>query len=149
MNPGRMARTALAALSLLGAAGCCSTFDADWEKTPASSGEGLPGCWSGSWKSDGGHEGGLRCIMTPTGAGFDARYHATYDWCIFGFSFEYTVPVTAEKNGVIWTFKGGAELSCWIGGGSYTYEGRIDGADFTATYQSENDRGVFKMKRVK
>jgi len=144
-------RRLLAAASLLLAAGCGSTFDADREATPASTGEGLSGCWTGTWHSDSnGHEGGLRCIMTPRAAGsFDARYHATYDWCLLGFSFEYTVPVRAEKSGVIWTFKGGAELGCWIAGGLYEYEGRIDGGDFSATYKSEDDHGVFRLKRVK
>ena len=46
-------------------------------------------------------------------------------------------------------FRGSAELGCWIAGGLYEYEGRIDGGDFTATYKSEDDRGVFKLKRVK
>jgi hypothetical protein len=140
---------------LLLAAGC-SSFDRDWEAARPRLGQsllsgGLAGCWEGTWHSDAnGHEGGLRCIITrKEDSGFDARYDASYDWCIFGFTFEYTVPVTAERDGSSLKFHGSAELGCWIAGGLYEYEGRVEGDDYSATYKSNEDHGVFKMKRAK
>ena len=143
------------ALLLLVLAGCGSTFDRDWESSlsaPAggSARGGLDGCWEGTWRSEvNGHEGGLRCIITAKeDRGFDARYFASYTWCIFPFTFEYTVPMTAERDGRAWKFRGSAELGCWIAGGLYEYEGRVEGDEYAATYRSSDDRGVFTMKRA-
>ena len=143
----------LGAVSLAAVSGCCSTFDRDWDAaaaTPPPAG-GFEGRWEGTWTSEeNGHTGGLRCIITrKQDSGFEARYDATYDWCIFGFSFEYSVPMTAEREGEAWKFRGSAELGCWIAGGLYEYEGRIEGSDYAATYKSDGDHGVFKLKRAK
>jgi hypothetical protein len=135
----------------------CSSFGRDWDATlpkpnsdpPAS---GLPtGCWEGSWHSDAsGHEGSLRCIITRRdNSEFDARYYASYTWWVFPFTFEYTVPLSIVREGDSWASRGSAELSCWIAGGLYEYEGRAAGDDYVATYRSDFDRGVFRLKRVK
>jgi len=79
----------------------------------------------------------------------EARYYAAYDWCLFGFTFEYTVPMSAELEGKSWKFRGSAELGCWIGGGLYEYEGTAGGGEYRATYRSSDDHGIFRMKRVK
>jgi hypothetical protein len=142
-------RLLLAGVSLLAVTGCCSTFDQDWDAAPAGA---LPeGRWKGTWTSEeNGHAGGLRCIITrKQDSGFEARYYATYDWCIFGFSFEYSVPMTGERDGEAWKFRGSAELGCWIAGGLYEYEGRVTESQYTATYKSEGDHGVFKLERVR
>ncbi len=137
---------------LLLTAGCCGTFDRDFDAArPSASVEqaGMPGAWEGTWSSAGGHEGGLRCIVTSKEASrVETRYHATYGWFIFWFSFEYAVPVTVERDDRGWKFHGNAVLDSWIGGGPYEYEGRVDGDEFNATYKSEDDHGVFKMQRA-
>jgi hypothetical protein len=145
-----MKRLGLGILLLVGG---CSSFDRDWEATPPrASADSLPtGCWEGTWHSDGnGHQGSLRCIVTRRdNSEFDARYYATYSWWIFPFTFEYTVPLTIVREGDSWYSRGSAELSCWVAGGLYEYEGRSAGDDFVATYRSDFDRGIFRLKRVK
>jgi hypothetical protein len=148
-------RLGLASLLLLGG---CSTFDQDFQgKWPARSADlfsNLLGSWEGSWRSDtNGHEGALRCIITRGDSAYNARYYATYTWCCIPFSFEYTVPMTAvaegeRRDGGAWKLRGDAELGCWIAGGLYEYEARVEGGEYVATYRSDFDRGVFRMKRV-
>jgi len=131
----------------------CSSFDRDWEapERPAAPPAGLEGHWEGSWTSEAnGHAGGLRCILTrKEGDTYEARYYATYSWCWFTFSFEYSVPMTAVRESGVWAFHGSAELSCWIGGGKYDYEGLATETVYSAKYRSSDDHGVFKMGRVK
>ena len=142
--------------ALLLLAGCCSTFDQDFDAArpglKSSNGPGavgMPGAWEGTWTSSGGHEGGLRCIVTTRNdTTVETRYHATYGWFLFWFSFEYSLPVTVERDGAGWKFHGNAVLDSWVGGGPYEYEGRVEGDEFNATYRSEDDHGVFKMKRA-
>jgi hypothetical protein len=140
---------ALLALPISG----CSSFDRDWEahEKPAAPAPGLEGHWEGSWTSEAnGHTGGLRCILArKEGDTYEARYYATYSWCVFTFGFEYSVPMTAVKENGVWAFHGNAELSCWIGGGKYDYEGLATETVYSAKYRSSDDHGVFKMGRVK
>lgn len=139
----------LAAL-LLVVLGGCSTFDRDWDaaaSTPA--GDPWIGRWEGTWHSDvNGHHGELRCIITRAEGRASARYHATYTWCVIPFTFEYTVPLTVVRDGDAWTSRGSAELGCWIAGGLYEYEGRAQSGRYVATYRSDFDHGIFRMKRV-
>ena len=144
-----------AALALLSLAGC-SSFDGDFEEKalPRSEGLGslsLVGRWEGTWTSDEtGHTGGLRCIITGGGHGeYAARYHATYGWCIFQFAFEYTLPTTAIRQGSAWMLHGSAFLDSWIASGLYSYEARVEGDDYIASYRSSFDHGIFRMKRVR
>ena len=139
-------------LGLLLLVGGCSSFDRDWEASLPQSRPGLPtGCWEGRWYSDGsGHHGSLRCIITRRdNSEFDARYYATYSWWILPFTFEYTVPLSIVREGDAWHSRGSAELRCWVAGGLYEYEGRAAGDEFVATYQSDFERGVFRLRRVK
>jgi hypothetical protein len=146
-------KTMTAALLLATVAGC-STYDDDWAAAPGAPAgeEALEGRWQGVWISDAnGHTGDLRCLLSKKAeGGYEARYHATYSWCWIPFTFEYAVPMTAErgKDGE-WRFKGEAELGCWVAGGHYTYEGTAKGSEFRSTYRSEEDRGVFEMKRAR
>jgi hypothetical protein len=143
----------IAILGLLLAAGCSSAADRDWadaERLPRAADLGNTR-WSGTWHSDAsGHEGTLRCIITPRAdSGYDAHYYATFGWFIFGFSFEYILPMTIEKDDGGWRFRGSAVLDYWIQGGPYEYEGRADEEHFAASYNAGFDRGIFRMKRVK
>jgi hypothetical protein len=146
-----MKRLGMGALLVLAG---CSSFDRDWDawradpsRPPAA---GWAGRWEGIWHSDiSGHEGSLRCIITSANSGSEARYYATYTWCFLPLTFEYTVPLVVLREGDAWTSRGSAELGCWIAGGLYEYEGRASGDEYVATYCSDFDRGVFRLKRVK
>jgi len=144
-----------AALALLSLAGC-SSFDRDFEQEahPRSVNPGslsLVGKWEGTWTSDEtGHTGALRCIITGSGNGeYAARYHATYGWCLFQFTFEYTLPTTAVQSGSAWSLHGSSFLDSWIAGGLYSYEARVEGGEYVASYRSSFDRGIFRMKKVR
>jgi hypothetical protein len=151
-------RTAI--VLLLGLAGC-STFNRDFEAVTfsglSSSGvSDLTGRWEGTWQSDeNGHTGMLRCIITRNDSDYLARYYATYTWWCLPMSFEYVIPTTAQPEGPakalggVWKLRGSAELSCWVAGGLYEYEARVENGEYVATYRSDFDRGVFRMKRVK
>lgn len=140
-----------AVVSLLLLAGC-SSFDRDFEDYVAKdSADSLVGRWEGSWTSDDtGHTGDLRCIITKEGAGeYSARYHATYGFCLFVFTFEYTLPTTAVAREKAWELRGSALLRNWIAGGLYEYEARVEGDEYVASYRASFDRGIFRMKRVR
>ena len=146
-----MKRLGLGALLVLAG---CSSFDRDWEawrgERSASTAADWSGCWEGIWHSDvNGHQGSLRCIITSGNSGSEARYYATYTWWLFPLTFEYTVPLEVVREGEAWKSRGSAELGCWVAGGLYEYEGRAAGDDYVATYRSDFDRGVFRLKRVK
>ncbi len=140
--------------------GGCSSFDRDFDGwVPRTSADGysdLLGCWEGTWQSDeNGHTGTLRCIFTRGNSGYDARYYATYAWLCLPLGFEYVIPTTAvsvgapHARGGAWTLRGSAELGCFIAGGLYEYEARVENGEYVATYRSDFDHGVFRLKRVK
>ena len=128
----------------------CSTFERDWKALagqPAATAEGgLEGRWAGTWTSDAnGHSGGLRCIITRDEHDtLRARYHATYGCC---FTFEYDMPMTARREGEALRFAAEADLG-WLAGGRYEYDGTVVGDEFTSTYTSKSDHGMFRMTRV-
>jgi hypothetical protein len=138
----------------------CSSFDRDFEalrlEGVSSSGvSDLTGRWEGTWQSDeNGHTGSLRCIITRKDSDYLARYYATYTWCFLPLSFEMAIPTTAQPEGPAkapggaWKLRGSAELSCWVAGGLYEYEARVEGGEYVATYRSSFDRGVFRLQRV-
>jgi len=141
-----------AVLTLLLVAGCCSTFDRDFDAAKGSADAAAPlaGSWDGTWHSDpSGHSGGLRSIIARTEDGFSSRYYATFT--ALGFiplSFEYEVPLSVAKDGDAWRFRGSAFIDYLIAGGLYEYEGYVTGDEFVASYRSSFDSGVFRMKRV-
>src|SRR4030095_5100864 len=62
-----------AGLPVLLLAGCCSTFDRDFDAAKAPSEATAPPlrAWAGTWHSDpSGHAGGLRCIISRTDSGY-------------------------------------------------------------------------------
>jgi hypothetical protein len=138
-------------LPVLLLAGCCSTFDRDFEAARSATAGSAPlaGCWEGTWHSDpSGHAGGLRSIITQTDSGFSARYDATFTF-ILPLSFEYEVPLTVLQDRDAWRFRGSAVIDYCIAGGLYEYEGLVSGDEFVASYRSSFDSGVFRMKRVR
>lgn len=135
----------IAMLALLTAVGGCSTFNRDWNEAMRRQHAGVGGCWSGTWASESsGHQGNLRCIMTPRdGNAFTARFRATYCGLL---PFEQSVVLTGADAGGLWRFRGEQDLG-WLAGGVYHYAGEASPDKFMARYTSANDRGVFEMTR--
>jgi hypothetical protein len=143
---------ASAALALLLLAGCCSTFDRDFDaaRSTADATAPLVGSWNGTWHSDpSGHAGGLRCIVSRTESGFSSRYYATFTFGFIPLSFEYEVPLSVVKDDDAWRFRGSAFIDYFIASGLYEYEGYVAGEEFVASYRSSFDSGVFRMKRAR
>ena len=136
----------LLAVSIAG----CSSFGSDWKKaaTQPLTGQDLLGRWQGKWVSEvNGHDGDLRCIVTPMEYGrYRAQYHASF-WNVL--TFEQVVPLTVgdEREGRLY-FTGEADLG-WLCGGVYQYEGHLDKTRFYSTYRSKNDHGYYEMIRVR
>lgn len=133
-------------LALLLLAGC-SSFNRDWKRAaldpqPA---DHLAGRWEGFWISErNGHNGNLRCLITPAaGDTYDARFRAKY-WKIL--SFGYSVPLTVQRTNGLCRFNGQADLGKLVG--VYQYNGAVAGTNFHSTYRSKNDHGYFRMNRV-
>lgn len=125
----------------------CSSFDNDWNAA-AGFAVGIEGRWEGTWNSDAsGHHGELRCLVTRrSDGGFDARYHARYSgWC-GTVSFEYTVPLTAQRGADGWKLRGNADLG-WLAGGVYEYDGLATVDRFFCNYDASEDHGVFTLQR--
>lgn len=146
-------RKRLVPILLLGAGAVllagCSSFHSEWDaalKQPIPA-DGISGPWEGRWISaKNGHNGRLRCVMTPAGPGeYNARFHAVY-WKIFRFG--YSLPLRVHETNGMWEFKGGADLG-WLAGGVYTCDGSATADEFLAEYESKYDRGEFQMTRPK
>ena len=127
----------------------CSTFNQAWKKNgPAlSSTNDMSGRWVGVWKSaPSGHTDKLKCIMTKEDeTHYKAWFHAKYRKI---FTFEYTVNLTANKNGDEFKFEGEANLGK-LAGGVYHYLGTATPEDLKATYSCKYDHGVFELQRPK
>ncbi len=135
------------ALFLLLFASGCSSFDRAWRRAAAAPEppKDIQGAWTGTWRSDrDGHDGALRCVITEWEDGkFLALFRATY-WKTLEFD-QSVVLVARERRGT-WTFEGSADLGA-LAGGVYHYKGTATPRNFTATYRSKYDRGVFTMAR--
>lgn len=123
----------------------CSAFQRDWRKAARQPHSGIAGRWEGSWRSDSpGHDGRLRCLLTPIAPDqYEARFHAKYKK-ILGFG--YTAAFTGRTTNGVFAFSGQADLGK-LAGGIYHYEGRISLEDFFSTYKSKYDRGTFQLQR--
>jgi hypothetical protein len=146
MTPANFYR--FAAICLLALAAGCSRFDRQWTDAmakPVSSGS-IEGPWQGSWTSDGGHSGRLRCILQETAPD---QYRAHFDARFMGiFRFDHATTLTAQhKDGGV-DVVGDKNLGYWRGG-VYHYEGHITPEKFAATYKSKYDQGTFAMTRPK
>ena len=143
------ARAAVGAALFLAmaAAGCCSTFERDWQaglcSPPA---DRLAGLWEGSWESESnGHHGALRAIITPCGPNqYFARYDARFCWFI---PYGYDTHHWAFDEGDVTHFQGDADLGR-LAGGVYRCSGWVHHDDYAACYTADRDRGHFRMRRV-
>ncbi len=110
--------------------------------------DAVAGPWAGTWLSHvNGHNGDLRCLVTPSDSGdedtYDFRYHAT--WGSFfqgGFTGEFAVTEDGRRG---YRVKGEKDLGLF---GGFQHDGWIKGDSFEATYASDmGDHGVFEMER--
>ena len=125
----------------------CSTFNRDWKRAGLTEKpvEGIEGRWEGHWVSHvNGHKGALRCLVSkePDGT-YKTRFHAKYRRIL---RFGYTVMMDVHQTNSVTSFQGAADLG-WYAGGEYQYSGRASETNYSATYQSKSDNGVFEMKR--
>jgi len=145
MKPTRLLAPALGLLALL--AGGCASFYKDWDRARASQKRSIDveGLWQGTWRSEAsGHHDLLQCIITRRDTEiYDARFHAKYHTV---FTFNYTVPLTVQTTNGVSRFQGAANLG-WLAGGMYHYDGSASATNFTSTYTSKYDHGVFEMTR--
>ena len=142
-------RTTLAVILLSLMTVGCSSFNREWKsalETPVRPGS-VEGCWGGSWISDvSGHNGRLRCIITPgeETREYRAFYKATYKRIL---TFAYAVPMQTVSTNGSYRLSGAHDLGA-LAGGVYSYEATIKGDHFTATYTSRWDYGEFRMERA-
>lgn len=125
----------------------CSSFNREWKTagkspTPTNS---VTGRWEGRWLSQqNGHNGALRCLITESSGGsYQAYFRATY---LKVARFSYKVPLTVISSNDVWHFTGEEDLGV-LAGGDYRYEGSASVTNFTSTYSSKYDHGVFQMTR--
>ena len=135
-------------LGLLGLlCGGCASFQKEWDGARASQNppSDLQGLWQGTWRSEAsGHHDSLQCIITrKDDRTVDARFHAKYHTV---FTFNYTVPLTVQTTNGVSRFQGAANLG-WLAGGMYHYDGTASATNFSSTYTSKHDHGVFEMTR--
>ena len=136
--------------------GGCSSFSRDYAAIDQAQAAGnITGAWAGEWKSNGGHQGALRCILTqtatpaaPNAAGpqkvtYDAQFEAKF-WGLF--TAHYSTPLAGTIDHGTAHLTGDHELT-GLGGGHYHYEADVTPGKFDATYRSEVDQGVFRMTR--
>jgi hypothetical protein len=148
----------VAALLWLGGlfAGGCSTFPRDFARAasaPAKSADpiSIAGPWQGQWKSNGGHGGRLRCLLTRAADGgegdlaFDARFEAKF-WGIFTAHYTVTLKGRGDESPGTVKLRGDHDLGS-LAGGVFHYEASVTARRFDATYRSSEDAGEFHMMR--
>ncbi len=127
----------------------CSTFNYEWRvaaRTPAPTND-ITGRWEGRWISHAnGHNDAMRCLVTKVDdRHYDAKFHAAYKkWITVYFSYTVRMETRPATNGV--AFHGAENLGA-LAGGIYTYDGFATPMNWSSTYKSKYDRGVFEMKR--
>lgn len=140
----------VAAAIALALSSCANSYTRGFAKASAA----LPrppvdveGPWIGTWKSDvNGHTGPLWCIVQPTPGRpgeYDFRYRAGWGALKFG-DYTHTTPAKPAADG---SLKLSGEMVLPGGLGTYQVEGRLTRDSFTATYQSEVDRGTMTLRR--
>jgi hypothetical protein len=127
--------------------GCGGSAPEQWQSSAeADPVDLMAGTWRGTWASD---DKPLKGELT---AAIVRRPDGTYRA-----SFDATTPLGGSNKSVCifrvtegpdaWEFEGSEDLGL-LRGGTYRYEGTVDGEEFVCTYDSAFDRGVFRMTRV-
>ncbi len=152
MNQFRVLRGILAMFCITFFSGC-SSFSRDYQRalgqvTPS---DHIEGPWQGTWTSDGGHSGGLKCLLSRDSnsaspghpAAYRARFEATF-WKIFTAHYDVILKGTDQPGT---TYLQGDHNLGWIAGGVYHYDAQVTPSHFHATYRSSKDRGKFVLVR--
>lgn len=107
-------------------------------------GADLSGHWTGYWRSDStGHRGPLRCTFTKLN---DSQYRATFSGRFFKvIPFRYSVVLDAIDSGDVVTLSGAQPLGRRLG--TFYYSAEATDCDFSASYSSCKDSGVFVLCR--
>ena len=156
---GRFLAVMMGLASLAFVAGC-SSFPRDYagmSSKPRAS-KSIAGPWEGEWVSDGGHRGGLRCLLVESACGSKSGteagpailpgYEARFEARFFGiFTGHYTAMLTVNPSNDAATHLSGDHDLGTMGGGLYHYEAKVTAEQFEATYRSNADTGVFRMHR--
>jgi hypothetical protein len=139
-------------LLLCGLFGACSSFDSRWKSAATSA---TAERWDGHWTSEhhktyGGSPivGRLRVVMEPAAdRQLTAHFHA--NWLLFASDYTMTLKPKAAgpRRSDVREYSGTHELPQMFGG-TYRYEARLVGDQFTARYSSSYDHGTFSLQRV-
>jgi hypothetical protein len=128
----------------------CSHFEKRWN-APVQQSKGplaeLEGRWSGRWVSEtNGHEGALRCIMSPTSSPgeLECQYHAVWAKVLRGTFTIHCRPVRQSDGS--WKIIGSQDLGTAFGG-LFNHEGTIRSGVFEARYKAAGDFGKLKMQQ--
>ena len=128
--------------------GCSTVYNQKWrraaiqEEAPT----GVVGRWEGSWLSAANqHTGKLRCIVSETSTDeYDFHYWAR--WSLFSWTYHLKLPIKETESTT--SFSGTKNLGK-IAGGAFEFEGKVEGDEFEANYNSKFDHGQFRMNRVR
>jgi hypothetical protein len=125
-----------------------SQFERAWrEYKPEPGANGIiEGRWVGQWRSEiSQHSGELKCLLSRVHPGqLDAKFLAAFRRI---FRVGYGVSLEAEESGNGFRLKGKSDLGT-LAGGVYLYEGQVTRDEFRCNYRSEQDHGVFTLKRL-
>ena len=127
--------------------GCATPEGFRTEAIPVQPADLLAGSWEGTWKSSSKPLGGrLSAIIEKKE---DGEYHASFtSQTPFGEDKSICVYHVAERSDTppLWKFNGKRDLGI-LKGGTYKYDGTVDAENFTCTYDSAFDKGIFQMQR--
>jgi hypothetical protein len=112
---------------------------------PAAASDDLTGWWTGTWLSHtNGHNGPINGYFTKID---DDHYCVHFNgmfWEIFPFQYNVVLSITERDKDSI-TMSGSSSLGLLFG--TFSYTAKVTGKDFTASYCSNLDNGVFSMAR--
>jgi hypothetical protein len=106
----------------------------------------LEGSWLGTWASSQSQmKGELRCRIEKLQSGaYLAHFDAVFAKYLRN---ESTVTLKVQRGDAAWQFTGEEDLGL-MKGGVCKYDGRSDGNEFVCSYDSQYDKGTFRMKRL-
>ncbi len=108
-------------------------------------GADLTGFWSGQWESaKSGHKGPLHAKFTETDCDhYRVRWSGRF-WKVFPFMYTSTLEVTGREDGKVY-LSGSQKLFFF---GTFCYQAEATDCEFTATYTTNRDNGVFTLSRT-
>lgn len=115
------------------------------EEKPQAESKDLTGWWTGTWLSHtNGHNGPINGYFTKLD---DDNYCVHFNgmfWEVFPFEYNVVLTVTERKKDAV-TMSGSQSLGLLFG--NFSYAATVTDKDFSASFTSALDRGVFTMTR--